>query len=208
MRDVLKSSGRRLRGGWFWRLVLLALPACGLITSGTGPAFDPGSGPRTGLVMCDIPKVPEERSNPCATEADLNVGIPLAEAAIALRNGKSSTIGLGLDFSKPCNGMPRKTLFHGPFPDGLAVCLNCGTQIPAVYADANAVCVAKCKDLLLRPSTVPGGRHFGVLPSERARQHELRRTRLLRQRLQQRRSAGHELFRSAAAPRTREVARR
>jgi hypothetical protein len=116
MRDILKSRGRRLRGGWFWSLVLLALPACGLNTSGTGPAFDPGSEPRSGAIMCDIPKVPEEaRSNPCATEAEVNVGIPLAEAAIALRNGKSSTIGL--DFSKPCaNGMPRKTLFHGPFP--------------------------------------------------------------------------------------------
>jgi hypothetical protein len=149
MRDVLKSSGCRLRGGWFWPLVLLALPACGLNTRGTGPAFDPGSEPRTGRIMCDIPKVPEEGSNPCATEADVNEGIPLEEAAIALRNGKSSTIGLGLDFSKTCsNGMPRKRLFYGPFPDGLAVCLNCGTQIPARYADANAVCVAKCKDLI------------------------------------------------------------
>ena len=148
MRDFLKSSDRWLTYGWFGPLVLLALPTCGLSTFGTGPAFDPGPGARSGAVMCDIPRVPEEGSDPCATQADVDTGIPLAEAAIALRNGKSNTNGLGLDFSKPCNGFPRKALFHGPFPDGLAVCLNCGAQMPNVYADANAVCVAKCKDLI------------------------------------------------------------
>jgi hypothetical protein len=37
---------------------------------------------------------------------------------------------------------------HGPFPDGLTVCLNCAQQIPAVYPGPTDVCIAKCKDLI------------------------------------------------------------
>ena len=44
MRDVLKSTVRRLSVGWFWPLVLLALPNCSFapgISSSSGPNLQP-----------------------------------------------------------------------------------------------------------------------------------------------------------------------
>ena len=37
MRDSLKLSLRRVRVGWFWPLLLLALPNCTFEVSGLGP---------------------------------------------------------------------------------------------------------------------------------------------------------------------------
>ena len=151
MRGSLKSSGRRPSTGWYWPLVLLALPNCFLDSFGEGPGteFFPGAG-ATSAIMCDIPKVPGEGDSLCANEDQAASGISLTEAAIALAEGRKSDIGL--DFSPDklaeCEGNPAKTVFYGDFPDGLAVCLNCGSQIPALYADATEVCVAKCKDLI------------------------------------------------------------
>ena len=39
----------------------------------------------------------------------------------------------------------------------MTVCLNCGTQIPAYYADANEACVAKCIDLSSNGEVDPPG---------------------------------------------------
>ena len=72
MRDFLKSGGRWLGAGWYWPLVLLALPACAFQTGGLGNpyAFEPGTPPLTGAVMCDIPKPPfDDVKNDCATAA-------------------------------------------------------------------------------------------------------------------------------------------
>lgn len=164
MRDLKKSRRRGWSAGWLLPLVLLALPTCGLSTAGVNcsgncdpvdtPAvvFDPGMEPLTSAVMCDIPTVESVEQVLCATDDELamGVGIPLTEAAIALAEGENDTIGL--DYAPAalalCNNKPRKTVFWGPFPAGKAVCLNCATQIPAVYADATAVCVAKCQDLI------------------------------------------------------------
>jgi hypothetical protein len=155
MRDFLKSTGRWLRAGWFWPLALLTLPTCGLIynfdASGPPrpPSFDPGDPPVTGAIMCDIPKV--VFGSDCLDDnTDPSEGMSLARAAIALNLGETNPIVL--DFSPaataPCDGKPRKIAFHGPFPDGLTVCLNCSQQIPTTFSGPLEACVAKCKDLI------------------------------------------------------------
>jgi hypothetical protein len=51
-----------------------------------------------------------------------------AHAAVALAEGVSSSILL--DFSNSatmaCGGAPKAKQMQGPFPDGVALCLNCG----------------------------------------------------------------------------------
>ena len=156
MRDFLKSSGRRLGAGWYWPLVLLALPACAFHTNGlpNPNAFDPGQGDLTGLIMCDIPKPnPDGIPNYCANQMDLtsNIGMTLGHAAVALyENDKKNT---AFDNSPGAlaacgNNLPRRIDFYGPYPDGYPVCLNCTQQVPSKYPTPNAVCVAKCKELI------------------------------------------------------------
>jgi hypothetical protein len=153
MRAFLTSSRRRLRTGWFWPLVLLALPSCIL------PAYepstkklDPGPLPRTSAIMCDIPTVDSIDNVLCATDDEItgDAGVSLTGAAVALRNGQHKSIAF--DYSPEalalCAGKPRKIVFQGTFPDGYTVCLNCQTQIPDHYVDSNAVCVAQCQDLI------------------------------------------------------------
>jgi len=152
MRDFLKRSGRRVLAGWFWPLALLTLPRCALVynydgyTQGPSLVFDPGPSPVSGAVMCDIPK--PEAGTGCADPSDVGTLASLASAAVVLNLG--DTHAPVLDFSATataaCGGLPKKVDFFGPWPDGLTVCLNCGTQIPAVYANATAACVAQCID--------------------------------------------------------------
>jgi hypothetical protein len=151
MRDVLKLRRRRWCGGWLLPLVLLALPNCMLQSGGlpgNEPVFEPGDAPLSSAIMCDIPKVPT--GSDCADATQTGSGMPREYAAIALAQGEMNS--LALDFSpaatNACNGLPKKTEFFGSFPDGSTVCLNCGQQIPAKYADANAACVAQCVDLV------------------------------------------------------------
>jgi len=162
MRDFLKSTGRRWRAGWFWPLALLTLPGCGFSTDGIpGPstnAFDPGTAPLSSAIMCDIPKPP---IGDCATPSDLPpAGVPMAKAAIILAEGPSAT-SIGLDYSplatQGCNGLPKKTSFQGPYPDGLTVCLNCEQVIGSgkTFATPTDACVAKCVDLI-NASDLPG----------------------------------------------------
>lgn len=167
MRDFLKSSRRWLHAGWLLPMVLLALPNCALDSSGTifgedpppPPAFAPGPAPQTEAVMCDIPKVPDPAATECAQGDESNIF--LTSAAVALAEGTSGS--LVLDFSPSaitaCGG-PKKVEFFGPFPDGSHVCLNCAAQIgpaPKKYADAKAVCVAKCIDLVNADGQEPSG---------------------------------------------------
>src|SRR5262249_51468748 len=150
MRESLTSSVRRLGNAWFWPLALLALPNCGLDDSvpfEPPPFFNPGPFPHSSAIMCDIEKFqgPQRR---CASADDLETGIPLESAAIALATGQQSNIGL--DFSKAAldhcgDGHPEAIDFQGPFPDGFAVCLNCGHSIPP---DTPGVCVAQCLDFV------------------------------------------------------------
>jgi hypothetical protein len=152
MRAFLKSSGRWSRVGWLLPLVLLALPNCILDSTGYDygdDEFNAGNTPRSSAIMCDIPQVPAPGTGDCADASEVEFGMPMAYAAIALaQNEKNSVV---LDFSPAatgaCGGLPKKVGFQGPFPDGLTVCLNCASQIPAKYVDASEACVAKCIDM-------------------------------------------------------------
>ncbi len=163
MRDFLKSSVRWLQAGWIWPLVLLALPACGLatggFTGGSNNTFDPGTGDLSSGVMCDIPKVQDNgRSGTCATSTDIGIGLSNSLAAVSLADGSGSSIVLDYSPSAQAEcgaGMPRRVDFYDSFPEGSAICLNCQQQIPSKYADANAVCVAKCKDLVANDEVAP-----------------------------------------------------
>jgi hypothetical protein len=165
MRDVLKSIGGRLPAGWFWPLVLLALPNCTLDNSGLPNPFpfNPGSGDLSFAVMCEIPKVPDP-NNPenCADGTEALMGMSRANAAIALAQGEHNS--LALDFSadakNACAGSPRKSAFYAEYPVGFAVCLNCPQMIgpgPSGYADSKKVCEAKCKELVSVGGPEPPG---------------------------------------------------
>ena len=144
MRDFLKSSGRWLSVGWFWPLVLLALPDCSTLAD--ADPWPRGSEPKTSAVMCDIPK---PFTTQCADPSELGVNVSTTQAAVALATGQSSVNNLALDYANQCrDGLPMRTEFFGPYPEGFQACLNCGDQIPAPFPDGNAVCVAQCKELL------------------------------------------------------------
>jgi hypothetical protein len=149
MRDFLKSSARRLAAGWYWPLVILALPNCGLDTTGTCCATHLNTGPlpHSDVIFCDIEVF---NGRHCPTADELTNGVRLAAAAIALESGQKNNIGL--DYSPTglaaCSGGPQAVTFQGPFPNGTPVCLNCGAVIPAPHADSTAVCVAQCRDLI------------------------------------------------------------
>jgi hypothetical protein len=167
MRDFLKSSLRWRRARRFWPLVLmLSLPGC-ILDAGPYPGsensqvFEPGLDPLNGAILCDIPKVPDPAVGECAADGDpdLDDAMPLTQAAIALVEGESRLIGLDFseDARKKCDGNPRKIAYEASFPDGKTVCLNCA-QIPAVYLDPLAACVAKCVDLVnAGEHEAPGG---------------------------------------------------
>src|SRR5437899_1446260 len=100
MHAFLKQSGSWVRAGWFWPLVLLALPNCAGILgvrdwgpggNGDGPTpfFEPGLEPRSSAIMCDIP-MPAELSgiSDCAT--DVVSGMPTEYAAVALAQGEQN----------------------------------------------------------------------------------------------------------------------
>ena len=145
MRDYLKSGGRWLSVGWFWPLVLLALPDCSTL-AGADP-WPRGPEPRTSAVMCDIPK---PFTTECATATQAASNVSTTQAAVALVTGQSSVNNFALDFgSGACrDGLPMRTEFFGPYPDGFHVCLNCENQTPEPFPDGNAVCVAQCEELL------------------------------------------------------------
>ena len=173
MCEFLKVGGRWLRIGWFWAFVLLALPNCGLDAHGClfsdscppseeeecDPAedvecvdpdpveeFKPGDEPRSTAIFCDFPK--PNFVSVCATAQEALDGLSMAEAAVALVEGRNNDIALDWsdDALNQCGG-PRKTMFlAGTFPDGDRVCLNCATQIDLVYATTTKACIAKCID--------------------------------------------------------------
>jgi hypothetical protein len=172
MRDFLNSGCRSLRTGWFLAFVLLALPNCMLNSEGAacptgcppdctpgdpecgdGPvhAFESGATP-TSAIMCAIPEPVATPAEECASpnEASDANNLLLTQAATALNEGASSSIALDYSASALafCNGLPKKVVYMGggAFPDGLTVCLNCGTQIPAKYATSTKACIARCKD--------------------------------------------------------------
>lgn len=155
-RHVALKFPLRWSPGWLWLVVLLALPNCGFEVGGLGvpPNLDPGPLPHSDAVFCDIETFGGRH---CASPEEIGSGIRLAAAAVAINTGAKNTIGL--DESPAalarCGGAPEAVTFEGPFPDGLFACLNCGAVVPATYADSNAVCIAKCQDVIAN-SGVPG----------------------------------------------------
>jgi hypothetical protein len=134
---------------WFWAMALLVLPNCsfnpGFVSGGPGNNLETGAPPHTAAVFCDIAL--ERR---CATAEDLAMGTRLASAGVALVAGQGNS-NIGLDDSPAklasCGGVPEAVVFKDVFPRGTSVCLNCGDVIPALHADAAAVCQAQCYDL-------------------------------------------------------------
>ena len=158
MRTLLKRAGRRLAVGWFWPLVLAALPSCGFHSQAgvvpPNPNLNPGPAPHTSTVFCDIEK-PADPSNlaaprACATDAEIATGVRLTAAALALNTGSTSPVGL--DYAAAalarCGGKPEAVHFFGTFPEGFSVCVNCGNETVRSNppADNNAVCAAQCED--------------------------------------------------------------
>jgi hypothetical protein len=149
MSRSLTSSACRLRAGWFWPLVLVALPNCTFDPQGVSntPNLVPGPTPRTTLIFCDVER-PLQRH--CATVADKALGVRLSEAALALNTGRTSVIGL--DDSPAalarCGGEPEAVPFLGAFPEGQPTCVN-PTKVGdgATYANPREVCVALCEDM-------------------------------------------------------------
>jgi hypothetical protein len=148
MRDYLKRTAGWLTAGWFWSVVLLVLPACGLNAQGTGTAptqnLVQGEQPWSSMIMCDIEKI-GGRHCP-ASQAEIDGGIKFSDAALALAEGRIAPYGVDdTDTGKKnCNGDPEIVEFEGPFPHGVAVCLNC-SQITSM-ADAITACRQRCYD--------------------------------------------------------------
>jgi hypothetical protein len=150
MHDCLKSRVDWLTVSWFLVVILLVLPGCGFQSqavggSNNGPNLKPGNEPRSSAIFCDIVK--ERR---CATPTDLEMGIRLSAAAVALNTGSS---GIGIDDSPAargrCSGQPEAVIFQGAFPKGYSVCVNCGEVVgTTAYPNATAACVAQCEDFV------------------------------------------------------------
>jgi hypothetical protein len=145
----------------FGLAAMLAFSGCAFHTGGlTVTNFIPGPTPESHVVFCDIEKLGtgfDSTSRVCADNFTGPTPVPLTSAALALNNGGTSQFAL--DKSAPaqarCGSNGEVVQFQGQFPQGSPVCLNCGAQIPAVYADANAVCVAQCEDISLPEPSLP-----------------------------------------------------
>ena len=175
MNRFLRANLRRLNTGIFWMSLLFVLPNCSLDSEGApfgsgggsnggsdggsdggsngedgGSNLSKGPEPWNDLVYCDIVEwLDPPLDNPsCAGPEAIANGIPLSEAAIALAEGRTSSIGLDYsqDAINECGG-PRAIKFLGPFPQGLAVCLNCDGAIGTPYQPTVTVaCKNRCLD--------------------------------------------------------------
>ena len=122
------------------------------------PVFQPGEDP-SDAIFCDIPKPRAPGDDGCASQEDAEnaANISLSEAAIALVNGETATFAL--DFSEAattaCGGLPRIIKYFGPYPQGMRVCINCSTQIDAVYVNPTEACRAKCIDEVNADGFIP-----------------------------------------------------
>jgi hypothetical protein len=131
---------------------MLVFSGCTFNINGFSPStnFEPGS-PASHVVFCDIEQFGsgfDNTSRVCADNFNQTPIIPLTSAALALNNGGTSNFGLDKSAAAVgrCGANGEVVVFQGQFPQGSPVCLNCA-QIPASYADGNAVCVARCEDI-------------------------------------------------------------
>jgi len=135
MCTFFKRRVGRPSAGWLWVVALLALPDCGLDTTGTG-TFSPA----TTAVFCDIPFTGSDGRH-CATPDEISTAIRQASAAVALNTGQTLTITLDESPTAlaACSGQPQAVVFQGPFPQGQPTCVD-----PTTFTNANAACVALC----------------------------------------------------------------
>jgi hypothetical protein len=149
MRKCLNSRvAGWLRAGAFWTAVLVVLPNCSFDPSGLASSrnLTKGTTPHNDLIFCDIER-PSGRH--CSTALERARGIRLAEAAIALAEGRTTDVGLddSPDALARCGGEPEAVLFQGPFPQGFPVCLNCGEAIGiSSQPTVTVACQAQCYD--------------------------------------------------------------
>ncbi len=149
MREM-SSAGRRLASAGFWMAALLALPNCTLDRSGivSPQNLERGDPPWNGGVFCEIEK-PRRVCASTLTDEERSSAIRIAEAAIALVEGRSSTIGIddSVEAIVRCGAGGEAVFFEGPFPAGLPVCLNCDVLGPgARYASVTDICRNRCYD--------------------------------------------------------------
>jgi hypothetical protein len=172
MANSRRRSARVVKSGWVLVVALLALPNCTLDRRGlvTPRNLHKGSVPWDGAVMCDI-EVPSSRR--CVTElsdAERATAIRLSEAAIALAEGRSSTIGIDESPAAitACGALGQAVTFQGPFPNGLTTCLNCSTIGSIDHPDALSACRAICYDFF-GDTLAEGTRTPRVPPSDEVR---------------------------------------
>jgi hypothetical protein len=163
---------RLLRKPWVKLAVLLAHAGLGLAAmlafsgcsfhpnAGPSANFNPGPTPQSHVVFCDIEQFGTGFDNTSRVCADQFIGptpVPLTSAALALNNGGTAQFALDKSAAAVgrCGSNGEVVQFQGQFPQGTPVCLNCGAQIPAVYADGNAVCIARCEDISQAVISVP-----------------------------------------------------
>ena len=176
MHGFSRANLRRLNTGIFWMSLLFVVPNCtncfdclleedgseggseGGGSEGGGSDEAPGSNlakgdaPFDDLIFCDIAKVEALDATPqCATDEEIQYGISLSDAAIALAEGRSSAFGIGLDYSQAalndCGGGPKAIYFQGPFPQGYRICLNCAEAIGiSSQPTVTAACQKQCLD--------------------------------------------------------------
>ena len=131
MRDFSRWIMKRLKVGWFWTLVVLALPNCTF--------HAPVVSDRTTAVFCDIEQPVFGRS--CASATEKAVGIRLAAAAVALNAGQTSVVGLdeSPEARARCGGEPEAVRFQGAYPEGYTTCLE------EPIAPPSEACITQCE---------------------------------------------------------------
>ena len=149
MRDPERFTMSGSSAGWICLLAFLALPNCSFDPSGVAPADNLYEGPlpHSSAIFCDIEQV---LTRHCATAEDLATGVRLAAAAVALNTGQSSSVVIdeSPEARGRCSGEPEAVKFHGAFPEGLPVCLNCAViGGGATYPTATDACIVKCEDV-------------------------------------------------------------
>ncbi len=149
MRTFLKPCERWIKPAWVLPLALVALPNCVFTHGQGGPPFTPSITPGTTLVLCDLRMLDPEPQ--CSRDLDIDHGVSLMAAAIALVQGWAET-NIGVDYSSAtqarCGDIPEGIVFAGPFPYGTQVCVDPASVGPGLrFLSSTDVCVHKCLDL-------------------------------------------------------------
>jgi hypothetical protein len=157
---------------WLVPMALLPLPGCSCFGLECLFPLDTPQPPQSWAVFCEIEDYHVPRR--CATPADLDLGIRMANAAVALTRREDSTIGL--DYSPEATqalgcpaGTPVAVTFVGAYAKGTEMCLNDGPAKvgpSGLWHSADLACVSKCLDLF---GTNPPDAGVNAFCNQRAR---------------------------------------